>query len=287
MADDRPMIDVIRDGVPPAALKRSRCGGDCAVFRALVSTAASAQLRGWDLWEWEALLSDDPRSQLGRQARIENMRPLNDRRYRKRLQAAWEAAEQWLADRPDRWTSEQIAAHIADVRQFVADAPMTEDERAVMVCACDFAAKYGTDRPAMPWRAVRTETGLGPSRTRTILAQLCEIDLLTLARHGGYRSGGRSKANLYKLPSPAAMTSYLYRVTRSMDDVPRSMDDPQSKIMDGAQIYGRGDGMDKITITGSAEALAQLLELARTNGVPVAPERSELPDNVTPIRRSS
>lgn len=278
------MVDVVRDGVPAAALRQSRCGGDCAVWRALVSSAASAQQRGWHLWEWQALL-DDPRSRLGQQAMLERGRPLSPRRYLRRLDAAWQTAEQWIEARPGKWTPEQIAAHIEDVREFVANAPMTTDHRAVMVCACDRAATYGTDRPVLPWRAVSSATGLGPSRTRTVLVHLCQDRLLTLARRGGYRPAGRSRANLYKLPSPEAMTAYLYRETRSMDEVTRSMDGPQNKSTDGHQVYGRKGAMDKITITGSPEALARLLELARSNGVPVAP--AELPDNVTPIRRPS
>lgn len=47
------MIDLVRDGVPAHDLK-TRAGR--AVFSALVGTAASAQFRGWDRSEWEALV---------------------------------------------------------------------------------------------------------------------------------------------------------------------------------------------------------------------------------------
>jgi len=58
-------IDLIRDGVSSAQLKRS---GRQAIWSALVSTAMSAQMRGWDEVEWTYLVLD-PKSYLGYQAR--------------------------------------------------------------------------------------------------------------------------------------------------------------------------------------------------------------------------
>jgi hypothetical protein len=286
------IIDVIRDGLPASVLRRSGCGGDCAVFRALVSTAASAQQRGWDRWEWEALF-DEARSQLGRLARIERGRELSQRRYQRRLVAAWESAERWLDDRPEAWTPEDVAERIEDVRQFVADAPLTEDERAMLTCACDLAAKHGTDSPTLPWRTVAATTGLGPSQARRMLAHLCEEGLLTLVRPG-YAGRVRRKANVYQLPTPEAATSYLYRGTRSMDGVCRSMDAPEIKIMDGVKVYGRDHArtQDKeenmateVVLTVRGATLDDVLTALAERGIAVSTEPVRLPENVVPIKR--
>jgi hypothetical protein len=88
------MIDLITDGVAPAALK---INGGKAVYAALVTTAASAYLRGWDRTEWEALVQE-PRRTLGRQVALKDgHRQRSPKAINKALRDAWDAATVWLS----------------------------------------------------------------------------------------------------------------------------------------------------------------------------------------------
>ena len=94
------MIDKIRDGVPPPEMAKR---GDRAVFTALVSTAASAQMRGWDLWEWESLVLE-PKSHLGTQLRLKGgKRARTPMVVHKTLGDAWEKAWEWRTDQDAPW----------------------------------------------------------------------------------------------------------------------------------------------------------------------------------------
>jgi hypothetical protein len=280
-----PIVDLIRDGVPESVLRRATCGSDCAVWRALVSTAASARQRGWSAWELAAML-DDPRNRLGAQAKIERGRPLSARRYQQRLTNAWESAGKWLDGRPAAWSKIDILGHVADVRTFVTDAPMTDAERRVMLHVLDVADKIGTMRPAVPWRGVRDATGLTPRECRDTLESLCGMGLLTLALRGrAAKTERRRTANCYRLPTPDAMTRYLIpgRVTRPMDQTARPMDQTAGPAPD---LWTTPTGENMITLSfASAEQFGQFvraLDQLRAAGVPVP---DTLPENVLPIRR--
>jgi DNA-binding transcriptional ArsR family regulator len=190
------------------------------VWNALVRTAASASQRQWHYAEWAALVSE-PTSTLGFAARRERGRARSDADYERTLQNVWARAVRWVASRPPPFQPCDIAERVSDVRRVLADtsAPLDEQERAVLAFACDTAEQVGTDRPALPRRAVVVATGLGERTVRTVLARLESKGLLHLAEQG--RSSGpgarRRLANLYKLPTASAITDlYQYRETRSV-----------------------------------------------------------------------
>lgn len=275
-----PMIDLIRDGVPASDLRRR---GGRAVWSALVRTAASAKQRGWDCWEWIELI-EQRQSKLGTQAMLERGKAINQRRFRTRLTGAWETAEKWVDERPAAWSPEDIRIEIAAVRTWLTVAAMPDDHTAVMIHAVDTADRLGTTRPALPWRQVAEATGLNPRRTRDTLAALIEDQALTLDQRG-YAGRTKRRANLYRLPDAAARDAYLYRGTRSMDQPTRSMDQPADGAVDhGTDLWTTSD---HITITGTPQALAQLLDLARMHGVAVNEGEAPAADNVIPIRRNA
>ena len=215
-----PIIDRIRDGVPAAELRRAGTG---AVWKALVSTAASAQQRGWTQPDWTALL-DEPQSRLGAQAKVERHKPLPARRYHRTLANAWAAADRWLTERPT-WTRDDILTRIENLRATIADLPLADDDRLIMHAAITIAAKNGTTRPALPWRTLAAETGLTQHRVRTGLARLGELRLLVLERRG-YGGAVRRRANLYQLgetvhipvPKESSMGEALGEATSSMGE---------------------------------------------------------------------
>jgi hypothetical protein len=125
-----------------------------------------------------------------------------------------------------------------------------------------------------------------------MLAHLCEEGLLTLVRPG-YAGRVRRKANVYQLPTPEAATSYLYRGTRSMDGVCRSMDAPEIKIMDGVKVYGRDHArtQDKeenmateVVLTVRGATLDDVLKALAERGIAVSTEPVRFPENVVPIK---
>lgn len=215
-----PMVDLIRDGAHPADL---RSQGQRAVWSALFRTAASCHQRGWDRWEWEALLTE-PTSNLGRQAATKDgRRRRTPEAIAKTLAAAWEHAEQWVAERPDRWNraeAQQQAIRRADLLCELAadpDADLDNACRAVLAHATDRARALTSDRPALPRAQMLAATGLGLTALRSALRRLEEADLLVLAERGR-RSPAGGRANLYHLApvSHPALAPYLYRETRSV-----------------------------------------------------------------------
>jgi hypothetical protein len=277
-------VDLIRDGVRPADL---RAGGDRAVWRALVSTAASALQRGHDFTEWAALVTET-RSNLGRQMRLKGgKKERTQRTVERTLRNAWTTAEKFVAEAPAAFTRDDALAHVAVVRDWTADAdsPLDDNERAVMAAACRIAERNGTTRPALPRRALVDETGLGERTVRTTLDRLHRRGLLVLEVPG--RSGGdaaRRKAGLYRLPDTAALeTSYLYRGTRSMGPPAQIYGTPaESTTGTPAQVYGTPTDHNNsdeetavVTVTISAtdpDALAAAIDALRRNNPTVAVE---------------
>lgn len=249
-------IDMIRDGARPADLRRE---GERAVWRALVRTACSAVQRGWSYAEWAGEL-DSPKSHLGTQAKLKRGRtPRNRRDYEETLHGAWTAAGKWAerADDPSR-VETAIAERITATRTLAgdADATLTDAERAILCHAATVAERNRTDRPALPRRATADTLGLGERTVRDTLAALVRRDLLTLAVRGqAARTAKFQRANLYRLPTPAAVHTYLYRETRSMGRSAQVYGTPAVRPAGtSAQVYGTTDPPDEegspmITVT--------------------------------------
>jgi hypothetical protein len=210
------VVDLIRDGVPRQDLARQ---GDRAVWNTLVRTATSAVQRGWTQPDWQALV-EEPQSHLGTQARIKRGKAGTRRDITRTFTAAWGAAEAWVATAPAPFDRAEAVERARAVRDLVADADLDLDDnvRAILATAAGIAERNGTDRPALPRRTLMAATGLNLSALRTTLTKMDRRGLLTLAERG--RPGGpaadRRRANLYRLPNPAALHPYLYRETRSV-----------------------------------------------------------------------
>lgn len=218
-------IDVIRDGVPSADLRAS---GSRAVWRALVSTAMSAQVRGHDSGEWECLVLE-PASRLGGQVRLKDRhKARTDKDVAKMLTDAWDRAWEYRTENPT-WDRDQVQAEAAERAAAVlaavadADADLSDRERAVLTYAAQQTQERGMLRVALPWRAVMAATNLTEKVAKRTLADLQQRGLLHLDVRG-YAGATKRKANLYSLPAPDALSPYLCRGTRPMGP--------------GAQTYG-------------------------------------------------
>jgi hypothetical protein len=319
------LVDLIREGVSRADLSGPG-GGDRAVYRALVSTASSAHQRGWDRWEWEELVLG-PGQALGAQVRLrrgEKPRPPAD--VAKTMSAAWERAETRVAEMPPPMTradAEATASHLLNVVSDPAT-PLTDGERAVLAFAAREGLRIGTDRPTLPRQALcdalREATGLGLTALRTVLKHLDANGLLSLAvagRPGGALTKDR-RANVYRLPSPAALAAALPRPipvpgnpvcgappTRSVVPLPdpatvplaRSVVPPSADDANTTTPPKEGTSMLTLTVTGTPEALAAALDSAlealgrhgvsAEAAVPTTPEADDLPENVVPLRAAS
>ena len=155
-------IDMIRDGVPSADLRAS---GNRAVWRALVSTALSAQVRGWASGEWECLVLE-PASRLGGQVRLRDRhKARTDKAVAKMLTDAWDRAWEYRTENPT-WDRDQVQAEAAERAAAVlvavadADADLSDRERAVLAYAARQTQERGMLRVALPWRAVMAATSL-------------------------------------------------------------------------------------------------------------------------------
>jgi len=294
-----PMIDLIRDGVPPADLRRD---GQRAVWSALFRTAASAAQRGQDGWEWECLLRE-PSSVLGRQASTrDGQRLKTERSIAKTYAAAWDRATAWVSEQPAKWTKaeaeEQAVCRANLVAELAADPEvmLPQSSRAVLAYAANEARRLTSDRPALPRKEMLEATGLGLTALRTALARLDEMGLLMLAERGR-RGASSDSANLYQLARKGhpALAAYLYRETRSVVPPGQVCSAPRLDL-DGAprqvcsaphpdavtQPEPEGPSMVTLTITApDADALAAALAaLRREQDVAVR----EIPDNVRHLR---
>lgn len=142
-----PIVDLVRDGLlPPASADAKR------VYGALVRSAMSACQRGWSYSDWHAFVID-PRSQLGVQvARTHARAP-------RTLSQAWDRAIAKVESNPPMTCDEARDAASCVEAAIAADARIDCETRLVLQHAVDFARRQGTLRPALPWRAVRDETG--------------------------------------------------------------------------------------------------------------------------------
>ncbi len=284
-----PIVDLIRDGVPPAALK---AGGDLAVWRALVRTAASACQRGQTRTEWEALLGES-RSRLGAQARLKKGRTeRTNRDYHRVLNNAWTRAAKWLLTADPAISAEQIRERADTVTAVAADpeTPLPDAYRAVLAHAANVARRNGTTRPALPRRAVAEATGLTERTARTTLGALHLDGLLRLEVAGRSSSDPRrQRAALYQLPDAAALTAYLYPKYGSMGHLAQIYGTP---AVDPAgtppQIYGTPPPLDPketnvetLTISGTPEGIAAFIRLANT--IP-AVQVEQKPAKILPLR---
>jgi hypothetical protein len=261
-------IDIIRDGVREGQ----------SVWSALTSTAASAIQAGWDLPEWSSLILDDPRSRLGQQARVERGRPIPPLRVQHRLNAAWAAAEQWLAIRPAARNRDDIHAHIDFVRRWIATTDLPDTWRRVLNAACDAAERYNTLRPALPWRAVAGASGLTQRQVQTAYRQLDDAGLLRLAQRG-YPGARRRRASLYTLPTTEAMVSHRSERERpiGLSEEPRVSHRPSTRH----RSMGREDAA--ATAIVPIATLLPVLDATARNGAG-AVDPLPLPDNVIPLR---
>lgn len=213
------MIDLIRDGVHPATLKAK---GNKAVWSALMKTAISAQLRGWDAMEWQALL-DEPKSHLGRQMRLrDGVKPIAKKTVQRTMDNAWDKAWEWRTSRPEAWSKKEVSEEAnrrADAMQdVIADASrdITDNERAVVAYAIEQTRARGLLRVPMPWRSVQQDLGLGERATKNAIRNATRKGLIVLEVAGKASPvEGKRRANLYGLP-PATAAPSMCRGTRPM-----------------------------------------------------------------------
>ena len=305
-----PIIDRIREGVPRKVLRRARCGGDCAIWEALVATAMSAIQRGWPFSDWMALL-DDPRSRLGSQAKIKGKgyAVLPIRSYLHRLESAWARATERITEHPAADYFAGVQDRIAEARAWVDEAPFIADHRVLMIDACGQAAKLGTWQPALPWRRTSERTGLNGRRIRDGYSELCEDGALTLVARGRPGKGRSSgKANIYRLPDEDARTLILCGLEPHpvSGERPKEHDlgEPRPKEQDQMAPFGTmeqdpaaprpkehdlreedetmvDDTRVRLTVEGAT--LERVLAALQREGLAVS--AADLPDNVVPIRR--
>ena len=140
------------------------------------------------------------------------------------MDGAWDTATAWASEQPKAWDSEtarvQARQRARGLMLLVADptVPLLDSDRAVLAYAAEHATARGLDRIALPRRGVVAATGLGERAVRSSLQRLDEAGLLTLADPGkpSGRSARRARAALYRVATPEALASYLYRETRSV-----------------------------------------------------------------------
>jgi hypothetical protein len=202
-------VDIIRDGVPEPDLQRR---GDAAVWHALFSTAASAMQRGWRRLDWITYVTH-PASMLGVQtARAYDTWPPKMRTRTatiRQLHRAWAAAEEWVTTAPAATTVDEALARVAEVEAAARDAYLTTNDRAILAFAIDTARYYGTDRPALPRRAIAAMTDLGEKAVRLGLDRLIDqgwLQVIDAGRPSPRRESRRAGLYRLTLPPPPVQT---------------------------------------------------------------------------------
>lgn len=203
------MIDLIRDGVPSRALRER---GGAAVWGALVSTAMSAHQRGWGFPEWAAVVSE-PRSVLGRQARLDRgRRDIGPRRYERTLNRAWEAAERAITESPAQSADDvrQAASEALTALNMLPDAAwsLPPRDRLVLRWVMEESARRGMTRPATPARAVEAATGVPRAEVSRALGRLRAEGWIELHSRGRRGEGGSGRASLHTI-RPARVIALL------------------------------------------------------------------------------
>jgi hypothetical protein len=267
-------LDLIRDGADVDG-----CGDeyDRQVWRALVRSAMSAAQCGQELDQWHALVSESI-SRLGQQARRKGGR--QDRshaEHRKLLLDGWTTAEQRIAERPTM-TAQDRAAHIATVRHLCADADakLTDSERAALAAACDLADKFGTIRPALPWRKVMELSGLTERQTKGAMASLQRKGLLVLYRRGtaaDEQHAGRRRANVFHLPTPEAIAAHAGVPYSPRGQTYGTPSAPAGTPLLDSTTYPKEEPVITVTASGAhaEELTARLAELLAGTGAQVTP----------------
>lgn len=197
-------VDLITDGVAPPAL---RATGNKAVFGALVSTAMSAQQRGWARFEWESLVLEPHRRLISQHRRDgRGRRTETPLRVGKTLKAAWDAARVNCTGTPG-WNAPALAAQVAKRHAIALAAAadttnaLSDADRTVLRYAAALATERGMTRVTLPWRTVQVATGLGERATKNALKRLTAAGYLILAQHGlpGGPRAKKRRANVYEL----------------------------------------------------------------------------------------
>ena len=202
-------LDLIRDGVSPAEL---RTRGRRAVWRALLSTAESAQSRGIGFAEWRGLLQER-RSQLGTQVFYaqRGAKPRSPREVEKDLAKAWATAEAWLATQPPAWSDtareEELSTRIELARTVAEhpDAPLGDSERAVLLAVAEEHQRRGMLRVTIPKRRLAELTrpmGAAEWAARAAMDSLAAralVDIVSRGRSGNPTTGVRGRAAIYAL----------------------------------------------------------------------------------------
>jgi len=288
--------------LPSWALRVIRYGpdlrgrGDAAVDDALVRTAMSARRSGWTEPQWAGLLLERCCSQLGvMAARDAKGKPAD---IGKRLRRAWQRAE--LRTASPKIDRDRVPKLIGTVRRWVdAGCPrgragsyaLTEEERAVLLAGCDRGERLGTTRPAMPWRAVATDTGLGPSAVRRTLARLDQRGLLKLAEAGWATKPGTGTPRAHAYALPVALASiHMCRSTAPVDGFPTPVDGDLENAGRPATPVDDLDGEDAMTeviLTVRGATLERVLAALERDGlIAAASPPDELPANVVELRRT-
>ena len=219
-------VDLIRDGVTPAQL---RARGRRAVWGALLTTAESAQNRGMGSADWRALILER-RSHLGTQLfhSQKGGKPRNPREVEKELAKAWEAAEAWLAGRPEAWKGAALEAEVASrvaLARAVAEDPdawLRAEERAVLLAIAAEHARRGMLRVTVPKRRLAelvAGQGVAEWAARKAVDSLATrglIEVVNRGRPANPATGGVARAAMYALARPG-----LERLANQVEDEQR------------------------------------------------------------------
>lgn len=200
-----PAIDLIRSGVPAQELKAE---GRRAVWRALVSTATSAQAKRHRYIDWAATM-DEAQSNLGHQVKANGgRRELTSVQFEKQLGKAWTTAQRYLASAPPACTADDFRQAATLLAGALDDLPTDgwvgqPFDRRVLRYVLGRAASIGTSSPTVPCRPAAEALGATPMAVCRALARLVKGGWLDLAERGRPRGPSTlaARASRYRLPA--------------------------------------------------------------------------------------
>jgi hypothetical protein len=197
------IIDLIHDGVPEEDLRgAAREQRDRLVWGALLKTANSYQQRG-QLWsDWHSALAD-PRSELGRQARLTfKVWPGKPRKDPlKQLRDAWAKTQEYLADvEPAAAPNNSVALDAIEAQLHLIG---NESDRKLMRHALNVGREYNSMRVILPKWVTIEKAELGETAVRNGFRRLGNAGWLVLVERGK-PGAGSGKASVYLLGLPAA-----------------------------------------------------------------------------------
>lgn len=178
------------------------------VWKALCSTACSAQMRGWSFAEWQAHVLN-PRNGLGQQvAAGQAGRQLDRRAAERHLLKAWKSAEAYLSAVSLLEYAEDRRAQVRELEQAIrrlgAPNGLEPGDLEVLLHAVALGELHGSREVRMPWRSVKAGTGLGQTKIQNALRRLREIRALHRVERGVAAKDPRARrAAVYRLPSAA------------------------------------------------------------------------------------